>query len=81
MQVDVVGESTEHDQIEGLTSKLRITFATGQTLAPNYNESIQIDDYLWALQTVGEFDSGMGDDLSKTLENQEEDQQENKDNV
>ena len=67
MMVDVEATSTESDKIEGLISSLRIKFSTGQTLAPNYNESIQIDDFLWAIQTVGEFDSGTGD-LSNTLE-------------
>ena len=34
---------------------LRLSFKTAQTLAPNYNESIQIDDYLYGIQTLGEF--------------------------
>ena len=32
-----------------------MSFKTGQTLAPNYNESIQIDDFLFAVQTLGEY--------------------------
>ena len=28
---------------------LEISIATNQTLAPNYNESIQIDDFLFAI--------------------------------
>jgi len=32
-----------------------IHFNTNQTLAPNYNESIQIDDFLYGLETMGEF--------------------------
>lgn len=28
---------------------LKLSFKTAQTLAPNYNESIQIDDYLYAI--------------------------------
>ena len=75
MKVDVVATSTESDKIEGLISSLKIKFSTGQTLAPNYNESIQIDDFLWAIQTVGEFDSGTGD-LNNTLAGQEENKSE-----
>lgn len=71
MKLDIVPESSESDKIEGLISSLQITFETGQTLAPNYNEMIQIDDFLCAIQTVGEFDQGTGD-LSKTLENEQE---------
>ena len=71
MSVKVVGEQTDYDRTENVTSSLKISFATGQTLAPNYNESIQIDDFLWAIQTVGEFNKGTGD-LSNTLEAKEE---------
>ena len=46
-------------QIDGISQpdcpELNIQFHTGQTLAPNYNESIQIDDFLFAIQTLGEF--------------------------
>ena len=78
MTVKLEGERSESDQIEGLTSSLRITFSTGQTLAPNYNESIQLEDFLWAIQTVGEFEQSTGD-LSKTLEADEENKEKDKD--
>ena len=29
--------------------RVEIQFETGQTLAPNYNETIQIDDFLFAI--------------------------------
>ena len=36
-------------KVEGSESSLKVNFKTGQTLAPNYNESIQIDDFLFAI--------------------------------
>ena len=56
MAVDVEEELGELDELEGVVSALKVKFSTKQTLAPNYNESIQIEDFLWAMKTVSEFD-------------------------
>jgi len=36
-------------QNSGVSDQFSICFKTQQTLAPNYNESIQIEDYLYAI--------------------------------
>ena len=56
MVVDVEEELSETDRMEGVVSAVRVKFSTKQTLAPNYNESIQIEDFLWAMKRVSEFD-------------------------
>ena len=56
MVIEVEEEVSEMDKLEDLVTGLRIRFSTKQTLAPNYNESIQIEDFLWAMKTVSEFD-------------------------
>lgn len=43
--------SYDHLQSHG---RMEIAFQTNQTLAPNYNESIQIDDFIFAMQTLAE---------------------------
>ena len=42
---------------------LEISISTHQTLAPNFNESIQIDDFLFAIQTLAEFEMSSNDEL------------------
>ena len=56
MAVDVEEVLSELDKLEGVVSAIKVKFSTKQTLAPNYNESIQIEDFLWAMKTVSEFD-------------------------
>jgi len=34
--------------------RIKISFSTDKTLAPNFNEAIQIEDFLYALQSIGE---------------------------
>ena len=42
-----------------------LKFCTQQTLAPNYNESIQIDDFLFAIGTLGEIFEQIHTDLGQ----------------
>ena len=56
MAVDVEEVLSELDKLEGVVSAIKVKFSTKQTLAPNYNESIQIEDFLWAMKRVSEFD-------------------------